>query len=211
MLRTLGEKIDPKKAALVVVDMQNDFCHPDGALGKMGQATEMMAKAAEPLRRLIAAARAAGVGVIFIQNTQNKWTKSQPFLARRVGYTESVCEENTWGADFFGVEPGPGDAVVTKHRYSAMLDTDLELLLRSRKLQTVILTGVQTNVCVESTARDAYMKDFYVVVASDCTGTTSDEEHEASLKNVERYLGTVTDSKTLIEEWSKVGAASSAG
>lgn len=207
MLTTLPEQIDPKKAALVVVDMQNDFCHPEGAIAKMGHSTELMAKAAEPLRRLIAAARAAGVGVVFIQNTQNKWTKSPSFRARRLHYTAQVCEEGSWGADFFGVEPGPGDAVVTKHRYSALLDTDLELLLRSRKIETVILTGVQTNVCVESTARDAYMKDFYVVVVADCTGTTSDEEHAASLKNVERYLGTVTDSKTVIEEWSKAGAA----
>jgi ureidoacrylate peracid hydrolase len=98
-----------------------------------------------------------------------------------------------------------GDAIVVKHRYSAFIGTDLELMLKSRRLSTLILTGGGTGACVESTARDGFMLDYDIVVVSDCCGTTSLDDHEPALKRMARLCGTVVESKELLDIWSRMG------
>jgi ureidoacrylate peracid hydrolase len=114
-----------------------------------------------------------------------------------------LCEEGTWGAEWYEILPEPGDAIVTKHRFSAFIGTDFDLILRAKGIESLILTGTRTNVCVESTARDAFMMDYYVVVLSDCTASGSEEAHQRGL------LGSFGDKATsaeVIAEWQRLGA-----
>jgi ureidoacrylate peracid hydrolase len=123
---------------------------------------------------------------------------------RKGGYTSiPVCADGSWEGDWYGeVRPEPGDIIVTKHRYAAFHNTDLDLILRSNGIRTVIITGVVTNVCVETTAREAFVRDYYVVVVEDGTAAYLPEDHVATLRNIDRFFGEVAPMKTLTGIWS---------
>ena len=123
---------------------------------------------------------------------------------------EVRCVDGSWGADFYKVAPKEGDLVVRKHRYSAFSGTAMDNLLRRNGIRTTVVTGVSTNICVESTLREAFNLGYYVVVPRDCVASNNAELHEATLKNVEFLLGDVTSSFDLIGRWTRgdAGAAS---
>jgi ureidoacrylate peracid hydrolase len=205
MLTTLDEKVHPDNAALVIVDVQNDYCHPDGATARNGQSTAMAQAMVPALQRLLAEARRVGVPVIFVRmaQTQATFSEVQREQRQRRGSRVPVCTEGTWGAEFYEVAPAPGDLVVTKHRYSAFIGTDLDLILRSKGIKALIFAGVATNVCVESSARDAFMLDYYVVFMKDCSGCSAGPDaHAATLANIERSYGVVTSSEEVFACWN---------
>jgi ureidoacrylate peracid hydrolase len=111
------------------------------------------------------------------------------------------CLTGSWGAAFYGIDARAGEEIVVKHRYSGFHNTNLDLVLRSRGIQTVILTGVATNVCVESTARDVYMHDYYLVFSRDCTATMSEAAHEATLSNMDQFFGQVASLEEIMRAW----------
>lgn len=212
LLGSLNDKIDPAHAALLVIDMQNDFCAEQGFVCLGGRDVSGVLDMAKNLPSLIAAARDSGVMVVFIRSvysTADSRFMSDVWLeqaARRQGggYTLSpVCGEGKWGGDYFGdCRPQTGDVVITKHRYNAFHGTDLDLILRSNGIRTVVVTGVSTHVCVETTARDAFIRDFYTVVVGDGTAAYSAAEHETALKLIDRFFGEVTTIKHLKSRWS---------
>jgi ureidoacrylate peracid hydrolase len=213
MLRTLDEKIDPKHAALIVVDVQNDFCHPDSPLARDGRDLSAAQAMVPRLVTLIDDARAAGVPVIFVQMVLTDATTSEVSREQRLRSrphadpSDYICKEGSWGADFYLVSPLPGETIVKKHRYSAFVDTNLDLILRSMGIKTLIMTGVATNVCVESTARDGFMRDYYIVFAADCSACYWPERHDATLTNIEQTFGVVADADQLARVWSGVREA----
>jgi ureidoacrylate peracid hydrolase len=161
--------------------------------------------------RLIEEARAVGTKCIWIRNvysTAPNWYLSEVWLEqaerrRKGSYTERpVCEANAWNGDFYQVRPREDEAVVIKHRFGAFESTDLDLVLRSNRIRTVIMTGVATNVCVETTARQAFLRDYYVVFTSDCSATYSQRDHEATLRTIDNFFGQVASSDEIIACWS---------
>ena len=202
-LRTLSEQADPKVAALLVIDMQNDFCHPQGISGKRGRQLTMSIEMAPRLEAFIKQCRHACMPVIFVKTIHYPWTDS-PSWVRRLDKDsgDSVCRPGTWGAEFYaGIQPEEGEIVITKHRYSAFLGTDLDLILRSSGIRSLLISGVGTNVCVESTLRDGYMRDYYIVLLEDCVGATNQELHQATLRNVTLHFGTVSNSNEVLKLW----------
>lgn len=203
----LEKKIDPKTSALIVVDVQNDFVSLQGAFGHWGEDMTMIQEMVPKLKELIEEARAARVPIIYFKNTSSAWTNSEVHKERiaevRGKGGQEITIEGTWGAEFYeGICPREDERVVVKHRYSGFIDTDLDLILRSLGIKTLIMTGVATNVCVESTARDGFMKDFRIVFVKDCSATTEQKLHEGTLENIERYFGTVVSAKEIISIWS---------
>ncbi len=210
MLSTLSEKVDPRHAALVLVDVQNDFCAEGGAMHREGRDLSLVKAMIPRLERLVEAARAAQVPLIWIRcvyNTGPNHYLSEVWLEqaerRRNGaYVRyPVCEPGEWNGDFFQVRPLADEVIVTKHRYGAFESTDLDLVLRSRKIRSVIITGVATNVCCETAARQAFMKDYYVVFTSDCTATFSQAQHDATLFNIDQFFGEVASSEQVMACW----------
>jgi ureidoacrylate peracid hydrolase len=141
------------------------------------------------INRLIGSARAAGSPVVFLKHT----TSDQPRF-KQTAWQERLVPRDESGASVFqegksahelhaGLDFRPSDHIVLKHRFSAFLpnSSDLDLLLKSLSIDTLIITGTATNVCCESTARDGYMIDYRIVFVSDATAAVSDEEHNASL------------------------------
>jgi nicotinamidase-related amidase len=197
ILEALGDRLAPDHTALLIVDMQRDFCDADGAAARAGRDVSTTREIVPAIGRLLHAARKTEVVVCHI----GLWTlpdhasDSGPWLAQRRRSTyssESVCVAGTQGADFIEeLAPNVGELVVRKHRYSGFKGTDLDLLLRSRGVRSCVVTGVSTNVCVESTSRDAFELDYYVVVPRDSTASWSASLAEATFANLTHRFGEV--------------------
>lgn len=201
-LSTLPEKINPAHTALLVIDMQNDFCHPDGAVAQEGFDLSMTHAMLPALQRLVAAARAAGTAVVHIRVVADVWTRADAWLEQKQaqGFLPK-CARGTWGAEFWGIEPAADERVVDKFRYSAFVGTELDFILNNRGIRCLIHTGVATNVCVETTLRDAFMHNFYVVLVSDATAAPTAAEHEATVHNVQRWFGVTATVDAIIAAW----------
>lgn len=212
LLADFADKVAPAHTALLVVDMQNDFCADGGLVSRDGRDVTPAQQLATRLPRLIDSARAAGVLPVFIRSEYtcagNPWLSDawleQAVRERHGGYTTiPVCEPGKWSADWYGdLRPGPGEPVVTKHRYDAFQGTELDLLLRSRGIRTLVMTGVVTNVCVESTARAGFMRDYYIVMVDDGCAAYVAEDHAHTLRNIRRFFGVVSTIDELCSRWA---------
>ena len=212
MLKTLGDKVRPQHCAILVVDVQNDFCAEGGAMHREGRDVTLVKQMVPRLAQFLTAARAARVPLVWIRNVYNtgpNWYLSETWLEqaerrRRGAYiTIPVCEPNAWNGDFYEVKPLPDEVIVTKHRYGAFESTDLDLVLRSKGIRTVIMTGVATNVCVETTARQAFLRDYYVVFSADCTATYSQAAHDMTLENIDSFFGQVASAAEITACWNE--------
>ncbi len=165
-------------AALLVVDMQNAFIHPDGA--------HYLAAGAAVVDNVAAVAnvfREAGRPVFYTRHAEDPAGGNAGLMA--LWWEDSSPKEGTWEAAIFdALAPQPGDVVVPKIRYNAFIATDLEQRLREARVEDVAITGVMANLCCESTARDAFMRDFRVFFAADGTAAPSLDFHRSSLLNL---------------------------
>ena len=212
----LGEWGDPSCSALILVDVQNDFCHPEGGLGQRGVDMGPIQEMLQRLMRLMEEARGNGAHVISLWTSH--WPeRTWPAYHRMERFKFSLADpgseytplvaEGTWGADICeGFEPQPGEILIKKNRYGGFTGTNLDLALRSLGVKTLILTGVATNVCVESTAREGFMLDYNVVLVKDACGATSPEEHEATLLTFRKYFGRVARVVEVVAAWAARGA-----
>ena len=204
LLTELRSVVDPGHTAVLVIDVQNDFCAPGGHtevnLGK--DVTDCQA-VVDPIVRLVASARSVDAVVIWVKADYNRTYLSPPIHARQVarGVANAYCVAGTWGAELYRVSPEDGDMVIQKHRHSAFIGTELEQILRDRGVQTVVFAGVQTHVCIESSLRDASARGYYVVVPGDCVGSFDRDLHDKTLRCVEMHFGDVVGSNDLLELW----------
>jgi ureidoacrylate peracid hydrolase len=199
--------LDPSRCAIVVVDVQNDFCHPDGAAARLGQDVGAAQAMVPEIEALASAGRRHGVPVIFVRTAHSHWTDTPAWRARgRAGTTldverAPVAELGSWGAELFGVVPQPEDLVLVKHRYSAFAHTELELVLRAKRRDTLLLGGTRTNVCVEYTAVDALMRDLHPVLVRECVAADGDARQAAALRDHADHIGQVVTRHELERAW----------
>jgi ureidoacrylate peracid hydrolase len=203
VLRELGDIVDPAHTALVVVDVQNDFCHRDGGLARIGGDMSAVEKAVERLDDIIHAARRTGVPVIFLRIVSSPETSSPAWESLEPEEGPRLVVAGSWGADYYApIGPAEGELEIVKHRHSGFVATTLDLTLRSMGIKTVVFGGVASNVCVEATARDAADYDYYVVVLSDASGAVRDELHQAALYTISTYIGRVAESAEIAGLWA---------
>jgi nicotinamidase-related amidase len=207
----LSELVNPRHTALVVVDMQRDFCTPGGAFDRLGVDISMYEPMVPRLARLVDGARAAGTLVIYVQMTvlpgRRSESPAQIRFNRRL-HLSSTGEPLAYTADgSVGQEiipelaPADGDLLVKKYRSSGFWGTNLDLLLRSNGVLSVVMTGCTTEGCVESTARDALFNDYYVVIAEDCVASDDRAQHDASMLLM-RHRFDVATSEEILAEWT---------
>ncbi|HSK16846.1 MAG TPA: isochorismatase family cysteine hydrolase [Gaiellaceae bacterium] len=209
----LEELVDPDHTALVVVDMQRDFCAPGWAFDRLGVDISMYTPMIPRLARMIEGAREADVPVIYMQMTvlPNRASESPAQIRfnlrlhltshrelEPLGYTADGSEGQ---AIIDELAPQPGDLMVKKYRSSGFWGTNLDMLLRSNGIKSVVMTGCTTEGCVESTARDALFNDYYVVVAEDCVASDDREQHEASLLLM-RHRFDIATAEEILAIWS---------
>jgi nicotinamidase-related amidase len=189
----LAELIDPAHTALIMVDMQRDFVEPDGLFASLGIDLSMYEAQRPRLAALLAAARRAGALVVHLQNTALPGRMSDSPAQIRFNmrmhkdargnqpplrYTLPDTPGHAFAPEF---TPQENELVVRKYRSSGFWGTNLELVLRSNGIKTVIMGGCTTEGCVESTARDAMFNNYYVVVAEDCVASDDRAQHDASM------------------------------
>ena len=197
------DRIDPKSAALVIQDMQNDVIIEGGAFADSGAPEHAKAQnVVENVKSLAAAARSAGVPVVHVWYIVDA---GAPGLKLNAPLFEGVKESNglvrgSWGAaPAEGLEPQEGDHVVEKTRMSAWQGTKLDNLLRAFGVDTVIVTGAWTNMSIEHTARTGADMGYRMVVPEDCCSTMNADWHNASINFALQNVSTVTNCDEMIE------------
>ena len=206
---TLEELVNVRHTALVVVDMQRDFCDPGGIFGRLGIDLSMYPPMIPRLARLIDGARRVGATMVYVQMTTLPSRKSEsPAQIRfnmRLHQTHhgatlplAYTLDGSPGQEIVPeLAPAPEDLIVKKYRSSGFWGTNLDMLLRSNGIETVIITGCTTEGCVESTARDALFNDYYVVLPEDCVASDDRLQHEASLVLMKHRFDVVTSGAIL--------------
>jgi ureidoacrylate peracid hydrolase len=198
--------VTKKNTALIVVDMQNIWVHPRGA-----RYLPMSEDIVPTIQRLLEFCRSSQVPVIYLHTTKRKDLADVGIFPDIKPQTHDADDEwsnfeGSPGAEIYEpVRPAEGDIVVKKFRYSGFYGTQLENLLRALGRDTIAVTGVATNVCCDSTARDGAMRDFKVLFVSDCSASFSQEEQDATLRNFDKHFGVVMDSATLLAKLKELG------
>jgi ureidoacrylate peracid hydrolase len=208
-------QIDLRKTAIVVVDMQNAFATKGGMFDLAGFDISGAAPVIAVHRRLLAAARRAGVKIVYLQMTyshdlSNGGGPASPNYQKELGLrmmrsrpdlAGKLLVENTWDWQIVdALAPEPGDIVVRKSRYSGFCRTELEDYLTADGVRYLLFTGIATNVCVESTARDAFFGEFWPVLIEDAMNHSGpDFNRQATLWNFEHVFGWVTSADKVIE------------
>ena len=202
----------PEETALIVVDMQHAYLSKGGYLDLCGFDVSGSLPVVEECARVIAACRDAAIPVIYLQNgfspdmreapgpSAPVWHKSNAlkFMRTNEAYAGKLITHGTWDHEIVPeVAPRLGEVVVGKSRYSGFAGTALEQILHARRIRTVLVAGVATNVCVESTIRDAYHREFFPVMVSDATLGAGSGSQEATEFNVTAFFGWVTSGAEL--------------
>jgi ureidoacrylate peracid hydrolase len=196
------------ETAVIVVDMQNAYATEGGYVDIAGFDVGGAAAAVTQTKKVLDAARAAGITVVFFQNGWDKdyleagtpgspnWHKSNALktMRARPELAGTLLAKGTW--DYAIVDdlmPQPGDLVIPKTRYSGFFNTNIDSILRARGIRTLVFVGVATNVCVESSLRDAFHLEYFGVVLKDATHHLGPAFiQEASLYNIEKFFGWVS-------------------
>jgi ureidoacrylate peracid hydrolase len=201
------------QAALIVVDMQNGYACKGGYRDLAGKDIGPAAAVIDKTGQVLAAARAAGLTVVYLQNGWDaalknaggpdspNWHKSNPLklMRTRPELRGRILTEGSWDHEFVpGLEPRADEFIVRKARYSGFCGTDLDNLLRSRGIRQLLFVGIASNVCVESTLRDAYHREYFCIFVRDATQASGPASiQDAVTYSVETFLGWTTDTQSL--------------
>ena len=206
---SLDVKLEPSDVGLVVVDLQNAFCHPEGSRGRaFGPESVIQPMAIVPrIIELVRLSRALDIPVWFTRQVHfpddaGRTRRRIPSHLDRRGLKLELCHEGTWDAelvDEIAAEVEHPGEVIVKHRASAFFDTPFWGELRMKGVQVLVVTGTTTSFCVDSTIRDAYARDYDVVVPAECVADTDDAANQAVLASTQRFHGVVTDRDELAD------------
>jgi ureidoacrylate peracid hydrolase len=200
-------KFDFSHPVAVVVDMQNDFCSQDGAYHRNDPQTYQVDAVKEMIPRLqyfLKEIRNKEVPIVFVKtfiDDQGRdagiYVKARPFILKE------GLRRNVWGGEIIDeLKPSKDDFIVEKTRYSAFYNTNMEVVLRSLKGETLFFTGVATNVCVESSIRDAFFRDYQCILVEDCCKAWNEESHQAAIRNIIHGFGMVMAAEEVLDELS---------
>jgi len=201
---------DPQATGVIAVDLQNDFGSKGGYVDSFGVPIDGARATIEPIARVLAAARAAGMLVVytkmaFKRDLSNVGGPDSPNRERLGLGAGDFLIQGTWNTDIVPeLAPRPADVVISKLRYNGFFETELDDVLRARAIKSLVFLGWTTSVCVESTLRDASDRDYRCVVLADCTAETigrsqARTNHDATLHVIQAQFGWVADSESLLE------------
>src|SRR5690606_26660621 len=200
----------PERLAVVVIDMQRDFCSPDGVFGRGGVDISANARIVPLVASFVDQMRRHKALIVWVRQL---WSDRyiSPAISRRLRRAperRTLCLAGSPGAELAeGLRAADGDIVVEKYRYSAFHGSSLDQLLRGNGIQTVVLVGTAANGCVDTTARDAAQLEYDVVIAADLVGYTDARLAQAALDNLDRHFAFVCSSADVL---AAVGAAAPA-
>jgi ureidoacrylate peracid hydrolase len=205
---TLADWIAPSRTAVIVIDIQVDFASPDGVLGRAGVDMSVVQPAVAAAERLVALARKAGVPVVFV-GLQTAAALDSPTWRERMrrqgadpSADSAVCRVGEYGAQFVGPTPLPGELVIAKIRYSSFFGTNLNAGLKAMGVDTLLVCGLTTECCIDSTVRDAFHLDYHVFVASNASAAYDPAIHEATLTILEQNCAILVSVDEVQAAWA---------
>lgn len=206
VLTTLDAILAPTRSALLVVDVQHDFVHSRGWTTRHHPGGPSLRHVIPPINRLIAAARASDVPVAYVLMEHGPTVDPPNYRARyaaRGMADDLLCAAGGWGVSLDDeVAPATsGDITIVRHSYDGFAGTPLDSLLRERGVETVVATGVVTNLCVQTTVQHAFALGYYVVVAEDGTAATDPTVQAVTLANFRQFFGAVLPADTIAQHW----------
>jgi ureidoacrylate peracid hydrolase len=204
LLLTLPDRLAPRHTALLVVDMQNDFCGSGGYIERvMKRDPSPCGKIADRIGELAGLARRVNTPMFWLRAKYDPAGLPATMRSRLIeqGITDGCCIPGSWGYEWYGVRPEPGERVIDKRSYDGFVRTPLEEVLRGKGIRTIVFAGVQTNICVEATLRHAHALGFYCAVAEDCVASHTLPAHEMTLSTVRFVLGDVAPLAKIAELW----------
>jgi len=208
--KLLSERVDPSHTALLVIDMQNDFVHEKGAFQGFGFDISMVREAAGEVKKILDAARKAGVLVIHTRMINDPDQNPPSWVAFWGKETlKTVTVDGSWGARFYkGFEHRRGEIVLNKYTYGAFIGTNLEAILKNHGLKTLVVVGTGPNICLGDTVHQAFALGYHVVVPREAVAPFSKlgreftvREKEVGLYIIENHFGIVCGINDLIEVW----------
>lgn len=205
----IDEIVHPDHTALVVIDVQNDFVHPDGFTGRSGVAMNDIMAAVDGVNTAIRICRSRQVPVLFVQEVVSATTVLPPYLTRCGDFQACPAQAGTWGAEWFdGLDkPRPDEPVFQKPSYDGFQDTQLDVALRSAGIRSCLYVGIASHVCVEATALHGFLLGYYTVLLKDGTAGHSEAAHAALLAKWEAFYGPVTTTDVLSDTWNAASVA----
>ncbi len=200
----LEEQVKPAHTALIIVDVQKDFCADDGIMAKEYGLNVASIQATVPnLNNFIKEARKNGLFVVWLKEVCSP-DRVLPNYRAIYGDELDLVREGEDGVEFYDkvIPPSENEPIIIKRNYDGFEETDLNMLLQNRGIKTLLMTGFTTSVCVETTARHGYLKGYYIVLISDCCSATDPVEHSSSVMNISRYFGKVATSFEIVSIWN---------
>jgi ureidoacrylate peracid hydrolase len=195
----------PSRTVLLLVDCQGDFASPDGLMARQGHDVTEAQAALRNAALLADAARKTGVPCLFARLVTRPGDETpvlKEWKSRRgQGDDPLLCREGSAGAEFVGVAPLPGEAVFSKSRYNAFAGTGLDAHLKTLKRDTLVIAGLTTECCVDSTARDAFEHDYHVFIASDAVAAYEPDLHQGALKALALNCATLAPTGDILSAW----------
>jgi ureidoacrylate peracid hydrolase len=202
-----GVEIDLRRTAVIIVDMQNTFCKKGGGFDLGGRDISLIPATYGPIKRIADAARARAVKVIYVVHRLTPDAREVgPFsrfkspALRRPEYRNSGILEGTWGTEIIDeLKPAEDEMIIVKRRFSAFAGTELDMMLRTFDIRYLVFTGVATNICVESSLRDASHLQYLPIIVSDGVAASPPDRQESTLSNVREIFGWVTTSAEVVQ------------
>lgn len=200
-------EMDLKRTAVMVIDMQNTFVSKGGMFERSGRDMSAIARTIEPNKNIIKAARDKGVKVVYaVHRLTSNLREVGPFSRFRFNaglspeMKNSSILEGTWGTEIIDeLKPRDDEMVIVKRRFSAFSGTELDMMLRTFDIRYLIFTGVATNVCVESSLREASHLQYLPVLVKDAVAAWPPERQQSSVDNIREIFGWVTESRNVLD------------
>jgi ureidoacrylate peracid hydrolase len=200
----LKDWLAPDRTALLLIDMQVDFADSQGGLGQDGKDMAAPQAAVGHAERLAETARKAGVACVFVRlitRPEDETSFLKEWKQRRNADGPPLCREGTRGAEFAGPQPQAGELVFSKKRYNAFLGTGLDMALRGQGIDTLVVAGLTTECCIDSSARAAFERDYHVFVVKDATACHEPGLHQAALKALALNCATILSADEILTAW----------
>jgi nicotinamidase-related amidase len=206
----LAPMIAPDRSALLIVDVQEDFASPTGAMGRIGLDLTAVDAAIDQIDALAHAARLGGVPVVFARVITRPETDTMALrlFIQRSGHDPdramAICRAGTPGAGYYRVAPKAGDLEIEKHLFSSFVGTRFDDMLRERNIDTLVVAGITTDCCVDCTVRDAFHRNYNVFVVADACAAYDEATHHGALNGLAKNCALVVDTARVTAAWRAV-------
>lgn len=196
----MNNKTQHKKIGILVIDIQNDFCHDDGVFAKQGLDVKPAQEVTPRIKAFINEVRKYDVPVIYTRQVESD--DVSPENLKRLfasGKLVRVCEPHSWGSELYQLEPAEGEYVIEKHTYDAFSNPRLKQILEEKGVNTPVITGVNTDICIDTTVRRAFTEGYHVLVPRDLIATMNVDGEKYFLEIFDKFFGDVVSSSETLD------------